>query len=527
LSAARENARPTIISVAGGDVQGMLAIPSRHELWVSCPKEKMIAIVDTQSLALTGQISVPVGDRPTPFALSPDQSTVYVTAKHGEILTISTATRQFHSIPIARRIGDLALSADGRYLYIAAVFEGLKKVDTSTGRVTNIETAIAPTFLAVDPTRNLLYIAYRNGGPTGREGHDAIGILDLNNDKSVGILQGPPLVGGHLAVSPGGEFLLADGTDACYQPRYDHAGCPGTGPVIQVFHLPTHQLTKTILAQPSDWVSPISFTPDASAILTGGNHLRAYDARSFNAEEYSPDWLGSNNGMFAFAGDHLFMQIEGRGIAALPLDQGRSDPPQTGLTSFWPGEGVPADIAGLNNAICTPAVRYVPGRVGQAFGFEGKDARCEVNSTRRFLFTAEPGTISFWAKLSSRRGEMVLLDQSDRDEQVGWQILVDARNTLIFQYISPGQSRLTSAKPLQPETWHHIAVTRTDTSISLYLDAILQSSTPVRATPDPAKHLTFGSTSNGSSPFYGKLDDIAFHLRALEHAELLRAAQSK
>jgi hypothetical protein len=55
------------------------------------------------------------------------------------------------------------------------------------------------------------------------------------------------------------------------------------------------------------------------------------------------------------------------------------DPPPSGLVSWWPGEGTASDIYGTNNGTLSPSgVTYVPGRVGQAFRFDGTNGYVQI-----------------------------------------------------------------------------------------------------------------------------------------------------
>jgi hypothetical protein len=45
--------------------------------------------------------------------------------------------------------------------------------------------------------------------------------------------------------------------------------------------------------------------------------------------------------------------------------------PTAGLVSWWPGEGSAEDIAGGHPGVLMSGVTFVPGKVGQAFNFDG------------------------------------------------------------------------------------------------------------------------------------------------------------
>src|SRR5207253_739186 len=45
--------------------------------------------------------------------------------------------------------------------------------------------------------------------------------------------------------------------------------------------------------------------------------------------------------------------------------------PSSGLVGWWPAEGSASDVVGGNNGTLTNGVTFAPGKVGQAFNFDG------------------------------------------------------------------------------------------------------------------------------------------------------------
>jgi hypothetical protein len=60
--------------------------------------------------------------------------------------------------------------------------------------------------------------------------------------------------------------------------------------------------------------------------------------------------------------------------------------PPSGLVSWWTADNTAADLKGLNNA--TPInVTYATGEVGEAFSFDGVDARAQIVDSASLQFT--------------------------------------------------------------------------------------------------------------------------------------------
>ena len=70
-------------------------------------------------------------------------------------------------------------------------------------------------------------------------------------------------------------------------------------------------------------------------------------------------------------------------------------PPPDGLVAWWPGEGTANDIAGTNNGVLLNNATFAPGKVGQAFSFNGNDSYIRIPDSPSLHFTAAM-TIEAW-----------------------------------------------------------------------------------------------------------------------------------
>lgn len=201
------------------------------------------------------------------------------TATKTVVATIATAGSPAH---------DIALTPDGSKLYVALEFGGIGRILTATNSFTVISTAACAEGLRVTPDGSRLYVSYQCGGPGGSGGHDAVGIFNVATDAFFSSVTGLPNVGqgASTGISPNGAQFWENGEDACSSPAYDHVGCP-TSPgvpeiVVNVIQTSSNTLLKSLGFTTSEGAgSVISFFPNGSQALLGGNSLKVIDTASF------------------------------------------------------------------------------------------------------------------------------------------------------------------------------------------------------------------------------------------------------
>jgi YVTN family beta-propeller protein len=172
-----------------------------------------VSVIDTVSRRVSH--TVKVGRRPENIVVAPDGREVYVGSRSDELTVIETRRKQIHQVAIGGPVRDIAVTPDGKRVYLALDGAGLKWYSPGDGRVVTIPTTHCPHALALEPIRNQLWISYRCGGPGGTSSFDAIDVMDLTSERSVGTVNGLPRVGGSIAVVPSGHSCgLTAGIDA-------------------------------------------------------------------------------------------------------------------------------------------------------------------------------------------------------------------------------------------------------------------------------------------------------------------------
>jgi hypothetical protein len=232
-------------------------------------------------------------------------------------------------------------------------------------------------------------------------------------------------------------------------------------------------------------------------------------------------------------------RYDGPGAARGPLPAvgvSPGPPLPAGLVSRWAGEANANDSTGANNGVLEGAVSFVPGKVGQAFSFDGTTADVRVPASPSLDVGAGAGmTIEAWIRPA---------DLSDQHPVLEWND--GSFGTLLWVSVSPlgggvGPGAFTANFKdvnLQPHTinsppgvlttnrFQHVAATYDGRSgdAALYLDgAVVAQANLGIFTPRTIGDLYFGlrpSDGGAGMRFVGEIDEVGVYSRALSEAEI-------
>ncbi len=196
--------------------------------------------------------------------------------------------------------------------------------------------------------------------------------------------------------------------------------------------------------------------------------------------------------------------------------------PPTSLESWWRGENDANDFAGDNHGTLINGATFSPGKVGQAFSFDGVDDYVSVPDNADWDFGMNDFTIDLWIRFDQLKHSMFIHQQSgsnfggfEFDFQPPSGMLVFSRNG--------NDGGIARAWSPQTSTWYHLAVTRTDGTYKLYVNGAQQGNE--EADPLPVADVTgivrIGSWA-GSNLYYvdGLIDEVDVFHRALSATEI-------
>jgi concanavalin A-like lectin/glucanase superfamily protein len=209
--------------------------------------------------------------------------------------------------------------------------------------------------------------------------------------------------------------------------------------------------------------------------------------------------------------------------------------PPTGLVGWWPGDGNANDIQLGSNGILMNGAVFAPGRVGQAFSFEGVDGFVDVPDTPALHAITTAVTVDAWINPRPDGGWFFARRDPLVSEGVSLEANGDGFLTATLQ--TDVGSYIASVNPvIKFGQWQHVAVTAdiATNQVRLYLNGRPVATSVVGGSPNlsgrfaDVSHLFIGQRQGSDTPegeggaarFNGLVDEVAVYNRALSADEI-------
>jgi len=145
---------------------------------------------------------------------------------------------------------------------------------------------------------------------------------------------------------------------------------------------------------------------------------------------------------------------------------------------------------------------------GNAFSFDGNNDYISVARSSIFDFGTGDFTIELWARYTSASGSQALV--SNLAGALGWEFFGDGTN--LYFYANGATRRTVSMSGIAAGTWYHLAVTRSNGDIRIFINGSTTGSSTYTADVNGASSvsLTVGieNTSNLANDFNGWIDEV-------------------
>ena len=217
---------------------------------------------------------------------------------------------------------------------------------------------------------------------------------------------------------------------------------------------------------------------------------------------------------------------------------GVGQPITSGLLAYYNFDTDATDSSGNNNNGTNSATSTgAAGRFGNAFSFNGTSSYVSVPvgvTSGKSQFS-----VGMWVKSTESRSNSpdwqnpTLFGMITNGAQSSdLEIIAKAGRVGFYHGIGAGDSSYTSGPLINDNAWHQITLTANGTTLSLYVDGILASTSP--ATLALANYSFSIGAANGLqsglsqnySPFAGTIDDFAFWNRSLTSSEVTQLANA-
>lgn len=199
----------------------------------------------------------------------------------------------------------------------------------------------------------------------------------------------------------------------------------------------------------------------------------------------------------------------------------------SGPVSHWPANGNANDAVGTNHGTMMNGATFAVGRIGQAFSFDGLDDFVFVPASSNWAFGTGDFTVDFWMYGSTNDDRRPLINNR-RNLNPGnenmWAIeIYNVANRVEFH--SGRSILLTATNLLTSSSWNYIAVTRSSSTLSIYINGVLSGSVSNSNDFSEINDLQIGRdilplSDLGGKSFQGLIDEVAIFNRALTSQEV-------
>ena len=167
---------------------------------------------------------------------------------------------------------------------------------------------------------------------------------------------------------------------------------------------------------------------------------------------------------------------------------------------------------GTNNSANTETVTitYVQpvAGFGNALDLDGTNDHVSLGSPSELALGTGDFSYEAWIKTdntTNTRADIIQVGNNSVSGQGGFLFMENG----VLEFDTADSSNATASTLINDQRAHHVAITRTGSTIKLYVDGILEFNNTIDASPNlVAGPSTIGATSDGSSAFNGQIDEV-------------------
>ena len=348
----------------------------------------------------------------------------------------------------------------------------------------------------------------------------------------------------------GGEYAISSDNGSTWSEWTKVSGTVSVNNQVKVRQMSSASYsTKTTATLTIGWVKGVF---DVTTEAAGDPHVNGAGLVAWwQAENNALDTIGGNHGLVLSG--NLSATVAENGTAKTSCDFGATIVSYTSLYGADPNwsscgsctTGSPSCSVTFNNTNCAPdpypghvktgklnivcsSAAYPAGKVGQAFSFDGSMAQYITVPHSSAFDLATGHTVSLWVKLNSlpAAGKYFTLVNKWTVNAEDKRVAIDATGKVVYYLFGANGTGVQSSTPLAPGAWSHVVATYDGTAMKIYINGILDASTPASGNVgDGGGKLYFGLnpgrvSENIYNNYDSLLDEIKWYNRALSSAEI-------
>lgn len=204
-------------------------------------------------------------------------------------------------------------------------------------------------------------------------------------------------------------------------------------------------------------------------------------------------------------------------VIAASVHAQECDPVPSGIVSWWPGEGNANDLLSTNNGTLVGDVTFTNGEVGQAFSFDGSSYVNIPNSPSMDQFVSSI-TVEAWIYTGSLPADWHAIVAKGGSS---WRVMCNAPSPVTFSTTGLSNVDFTGNKNVCDGKWHHVACVYDGTMKYIYVDGMLDASTPASGMiAQDSSPASIGNETDQGYHWYGLIDEVSIYNRALSASEI-------
>src|SRR6266404_759654 len=200
-------------------------------------------------------------------------------------------------------------------------------------------------------------------------------------------------------------------------------------------------------------------------------------------------------------------------------------PAPAGMIAWWKGEGDATDSQDDHNGTINDAT-FAPGEVGQAFTFDGTDDSVSIPDSNDWNFGTGDFTFDFWEKSSDTdRISALAFDPNQGTSNLDFDFN-DTFGLWVFWNSGGGTNGVNAIQVGSPgdytnDQWHHIALTRSGSTFTLYIDGVnVGTANDSEAINLSGANNNFIGSDSAGHFWNGSVDEVEIFNRALTADEV-------